>query len=366
MHPIASRFVPLAILAAAGIAAAGWTAWRTAAPRPAAPPEHLPQQGPWEERISASGLIEGDGNDTVVGVPESGLVAEVLVAVGQRVAAGQTLLRLDGRQIEAERAVAVAQHAVALADRAEAAAGLARLRALPRREDAGPAQARVGVALAQLTQAQSRTRRLAALGERGVAGELEDAGLAESAARAALAAAEAELAHAVLPAWTPELDVAQARLLAAEARVQAAQARIDEIAIRLARLVISAPRAGTVVASAAMAGQVAAPDDRDLVVLADLDRLLVRVEVDESQAWRLAPGLPGRAWLRGDRGAPVALEFVRIEPRAEPRRALPGKPGERLDGRAVQVLYRLADPPPHLRPGMLLEVDLRAAGADHE
>lgn len=364
MHPILSRFAPLAVLAAAGIAAAGWTALRTVTPRPVAAPERLPLQGPWERRVSASGLIEGDGNDTLVGVPEAGLVAEVAVAVGQRVAAGQTLLRLDGRQIEAERAVAVAQHAVALADRAGAAAEAARLRALPRREDAGPAEARMALARAQLEQARSRTRRLVALGERGVAGELEDARLAEAAAQAALAGAEADLAHAVLPAWEPDLAVAQARLVAAEARVQAAQARIDELSTRLARLVISAPRAGTVVAAAAMAGQVAAPGDRDLVVLADLDRLLVRVEVDEAQAARLAPGRPGRGWLRGDERA-VELVYERTEPRAQPRRALPGKPGERLDGRAVQVLYRLVDPPPHLRPGMLLEVDLRASDDAH-
>jgi len=359
MHPLLTRFAPLAILAAAGLATAGWTAFNTVKPRAVPPLELLPPQGPWAERISASGLIEGDGNDTAVGIPETALVAEVAVRIGQKVTTGDLLFRLDDRTIRSELAVAEAELAIALANATSAQAEIVRMESLPRAEDAGPAAAQVEVAGAQLALLRSRRERLERLGARGVESELADARLAEAVAAAQVASAKAALAHARLGAWSQDLAVAQQRQAVAAAQVVSAQARVAGMRTRLARLEVRAPRAATVIATTVMVGALAAPGDRDLVVLADLERLLIRVEVDESQVWKLKPGLPGQAWLRGDRTRPVELRFERIEPQAAARRAIQGKPGERLDGRAVQVLYRLVDPPPHLRPGLLMDVDVQ-------
>jgi len=351
MHPLITRFAPLAVLAIAGLGAAGWTAYATVRPKPVPILESLPPQGPWTERISASGLVEGDGNDTVVGVPEAALVSVVAVRVGQHVTASDLLFRLDDRLARADLAVAAA-------DLATAQSQVARLEALPRREDAEPVAARVAVAEAQLATARSRRTRLDKLVETRTASEdeVDVARNAEAVAKAQVASAQAELAHARLPAWAPELA-------SARAQVAAAQARIDAVQTRISRLEVRAPRAATVISTSVMVGALAAPGDPELVVLADLDRLLVRVEVDESQAWKLKPGLPGQGWLRGDRTRPIELRYERIEPRAAARRAIQGKPGERLDGRAVQVLYRLIDPPAHLRPGLLMDVDLQSGAA---
>lgn len=361
MHPLLTRFAPLAALAAIGLAAAGWTAYQTAKPVSVPPLAQPPQQAPYAERVAASGLIEGDGNDTVVGVPESALVAEVAVRVGQHVQGGDLLFRLDDRTVRADLAVAEAEVAIAEADAQAASAELARLASLPRSEDAAPAAAQVAVAQAQLALARTKRVRLERLGERGVESELEDARLAEAVAAAQVGSAQAALDHARLPAWTQDLSVAHKRLEVATAQVSAAQARVAGVKTRLGRLEVRSPRAATVISTAAMVGALAAPGDPDLVVLADLDRLLVRVEIDESQVWKLRPGAPGQGWLRGDRSRPIELRYERTEPRAAARRAVPGKPGERLDGRAVQVLYRLVDPLPHLRPGLLLEVDIDAS-----
>lgn len=363
MHPIITRFVPLAVLAVAGLAAASWSAYTTIQTRPVPPVDAMPQQGPWPERISASGLIEGDGNDTVVGVPEAALVSEVAVRIGQRVAAGDLLFRLDDRLVRADLAVAEAEVVIAQADSAAAAAEIARLESLPRAEDAAPAAAQVAVAEAQLRLARTRRERLEHLGERGIESEREDARHAEAVAKAQVDSAQASLAHIRLPAWTLDLDVARRQLAIASARTAAAQARVDGVKTQLSRLEVRSPRPATVIASEVMVGSLAAPGDSNLVVLADLERLMVRVEIDESQAWKLKPGQPGQGWLRGDRTRAVELRYERCEPRAAARRAIPGKPGERLDGRAVQVLYRLLDPPSHLRPGLLLEVDIDAGPA---
>ncbi len=364
MRTLLTRFAPLAVLGVISLIAAGWTAYATVRPKAVPALANLPPQGPWAERVSASGLVEGDGNDTVIGVPEAALVSAVAVRVGQQVAPGDLLFCLDARVAQSELAVAEAELAIARANAMAMQAELARLESLPRAEDAEPAAAQVMVAKAQLSLAQSRRLRLERLGERGVESELESARLAEAVAMAEVANATAALAHARLPAYAQDVAVARKRLEIDTANIAAAQARVASVETRISRLEIRAPCVATVISTTVMVGALAAPGDPGLVVLANLDRLLVRVEVNESQAWKLMPGAPGQAWLRGDRGKPIELRYERIEPRAGARRAIQGKPGERLDGRAVQVLYRLVDPPAHIRPGLLLDVDLEGGVPD--
>lgn len=348
MHPLATRLFPLAVLAGAGIAFSGWTAWTTVRPLAVPAVAVPPPQASYAARVSASGLVEGDGEDTVVGVPEAALVAEVGVRIGDLVKPGDLLLRLDDRLVRAELAVAESELA-AVRSR------VARLESLPRAEDAEPLAARVAVAEAHLADAKVKRGRIELLFQRNAisADEVDARRAAETIARAQVASAKADLAHVQLPAWGPDLAAARAEIPQVEARIAA-------IRTRLSRLEVRAPRAGTVIGAGAMVGELAAPGDRDLVVLAALDRLLVRLEIDESQAWKLRPGAGGRAWVRGDRAHVVELAFERVEPKAGPRRAIAGVPGERLDGRAVQVLYRLQSPPAYYRPGLMLESDLDA------
>ena len=83
-----------------------------------------------------------------VGSPVPGVVAEVLVDVGDRVHAGDPLFRLDDRQILAELHVREAQ-----LDSAEAT--LARIEELPRPEEIPPSEARVRRAEADVVAARA-------------------------------------------------------------------------------------------------------------------------------------------------------------------------------------------------------------------
>lgn len=351
MHPLATRLAPLALLAGAGIAFAGWTAYQTTKPHPIPPLAMTPSQGPWNVRVAASGLIEGQGEDTVVGVPEAALVSTVAVKIGQRVRTGDLLLRLDDRIARAELTVAQAQLAAAQAQ-------LTRLESMPRAEDAEPFAARVQVAEAQFAETKVRRVRVDQLFERNAvsADEVDIRRSAEAIAKANLASARADLDHVRLKAWEPDLISARAEVARAEAQVESAR-------VRIARLEIRSPRDATITALNVAVGNLAAPGDTTLMTLADLDHLLVRVEIDESQVWKFRPGAAGKGWLRGDTLKPVDLVYERTEPSAAARRSIPGKPGERLDSRAMQVLYRLVDPPAYLRPGLLLEVDLEGSTA---
>ena len=85
----------------------------------------------------------------------------------------------------------------------------------------------------------------------------------------------------------------------------------------------------------AQAGPLATP----LMLLGDVSKVHVRVDIDENDAWRFRPGAKAQAFVRGNRDLQAALEFVRVEPYVVPKRSLTGESTERVDTRVLQVLY---------------------------
>ncbi len=138
-------------------------------------------------------------------LPVAGIVAEVLVAEGDQVSAGQVLVRLEaGRQ-----RAAVAQ-AAAQVQRAEAA--LAQLKAGSRPEEVAAAQAAVDAAQARLTRVR------------------EGASAAEvAAARAGLAEAQAALQKILEGPDEQQLIAAEADFMNAGAALRQAQAAYDRV-----------------------------------------------------------------------------------------------------------------------------------------
>jgi hypothetical protein len=79
-----------------------------------------------------------------------------------------------------------------------------------------------------------------------------------------------------------------------------------------------------------------------LILLGSVDSLNVRVDVDENDAWRVKPGSPATAFLRGNREIKTPLKFVRFEPYVIPKTSLTGNTTERVDTRVLQVIYTFA------------------------
>jgi hypothetical protein len=50
------------------------------------------------------------------------------------------------------------------------------------------------------------------------------------------------------------------------------------------------------------------------MLVGNVDRLHVRVDVDENDAWRMYGDAPAMAFVRGNRNLQTPLQFVRIEP----------------------------------------------------
>jgi HlyD family secretion protein len=86
---------------------------------------------------------------------------------------------------------------------------------------------------------------------------------------------------------------------------------------------------------------VGTPHTQALVVLGNIHRLHVRIDIDEHDIPRFRPGLPAKASLRGHPEAAYPLNFVRVEPYVIPKKSLTGDNSERVDTRVLQVIYSL-------------------------
>jgi len=315
-------------LSLAGIGVAAFTVIRGNTRLAAAPPVAAPATSPFETKLAGAGLVEAASENVSVGTPVPGLVVEVAVKQGQTVRAGDVLFQLDPRQLQAGRGVRAAEVESARAE-------LAQLAALPRPEDLPPARAQVAAARAALDEARARLELFEKVDDPRAVSLEEHARrrAAVESSTAQLERAEAELARLQAGAWAPELALSRTELAAAEAALRALETELE-------RLIVRAPIDGTVLKIGIRAGEFAlSPARAPLLVLGDLSRLHVRIDLDESDAWRFRPGAPARAFVRGNPALGAALEFVRVDPYVVPKRSLTGDPLERVDTRVLQVLY---------------------------
>jgi len=307
---------------------AGWFVWNTRPVEHSPPPPARPTRSPFAVALACSGIVEARSENISVGSATPGVVVEVLVKVGDQVEAGAPLFRLDDRDLRGELAVRKAVISQAKSD-------LIRLEAEPRRETIPPLVASVNEAKAAHTEAVDALRRAEELFSKQAIAEQDviERRQAEAFARAALQKSEAELALREAGSWTYDRDVSRASILKAEADLAKAEIDIDRLTVR--SLV-----AGRVLQVNVRPGEfVGAPPGQPLVLLGDVDRLHVRVDIDEYEIDRFDPSAPARATPRGAAGTEYSLLFVRTEPFVVPKKSLTGDNSERVDTRVLQVIY---------------------------
>src|SRR5690554_5603698 len=61
-----------------------------------------PARSPFAQTVAGAGMVEPRTENISIGSPDAGLVAEVLVEVGQTVESQQPLFRLDDRELRAQ------------------------------------------------------------------------------------------------------------------------------------------------------------------------------------------------------------------------------------------------------------------------
>lgn len=312
---------------------------------PKLPPPVEPSRSPYRGAVAGSGVIEPVSENIAVGSHLPGVVAEIFVAVGQEVKAGDPLFRLDDRQMKAEIGVRQAMLAAAQAS-------LRKLQTQPREEEKPIAEARVQEARALLVDTREQYAR-AELGSRSGAVTEDDLFRRKNGvttAAALLAKAEAEQRLLLTGAWKPDKDVAAAQ-------VAMAQAQLDQTRTELDRLLVKAPVTGRVLQKNVRVGEyVGVPPGQPLVMLGDVSRLHVRMDVDENDIGRFRADAAGKAITRGANKRELPLTFVRVEPFVVPKRALNGQGTERVDTRVLQIIYRVAAADPGLYVGQQVDV----------
>ncbi len=327
-------FLPL--LAVFGLAFGVYVVVQNQKPGPASQPLTTPPSRPPGVRsIAGAGIVEAQRRNIPIGTPVAGIVSEVFVKEGDVVKKGDPLFREDDRELQANLAVRKAQ-------RDASAQLLSRLRAGYRKEDIDIGRAALEQAQANYDSAEVQYKRTAGIFDRGVGtqSDYDRDRYAREAASAALAKAKVEYEKLQAGTWVEDIHVAEVEVARAEAEIQAVE-------IELSRRTILAPTDGQVLQVNVLPGQFAALAwNEPLMVLGDVEKLHVRVDIDEQDLPLFKRGARAVATLKGRPGVQFELKPVRVDPYVIPKRNLTGDNVERVDTRVLQVIYSLPDERP--------------------
>ena len=339
------------VLSVVGLTIGLWAVATADERKPDIPLARPASVNPFARGVAALGVIEPAERTVGIVAPEPGMVMQVLVQVGDRVAAGAPLFQLDTRRLDAD--LVRARAAVAAGE-----AEVARWHALPRPEDLPPLEAAVVAARAGVQDREEQlalTRQAFQRGS-GTDRDISRATFTLEAAKADAQRAQAELERAKAGGWRPDLAIADAKLAGLKAEVEALTLLKD-------RLTVRAPRTGQIIRRQVEPGEFASTDStRPALLLADLERLHVRAQVDEEDIALITAAAargPVRAvaMTRGAMVLELLLTFERIEPFARPKTDLMGINAERVDTRVVDVVFRVGAPPSQpVFPGQAVDV----------
>ena len=327
--------VPLVALAM--ISFAGWSIATKHSSRivTSSPPITAPTN-PYDDDVAGTGIVEPASEVIALAIERGGVVTRIDVVAGDRVEVGQPLFAIDDRDYRA--AVAQDEAGVAAADASIAAIDES---LIAQRDTIEQARAALDGAEAERLRASLDHTRYTELVRDSWATRqrLETAAADARKADASVAAAKAALAGA-----QHQIEVISAQRKEAAAKLGQVKATLEQARVDVDKTVVKAPISGAILkvnirlGEYAQAGVLTDP----LMTMGLVDPLHVRVDIDETETWRVRPGHSAIARLRGNPDISAPLTFVRFEPYVLPKRSLSGDTTERVDTRVLQVLYEFA------------------------
>jgi HlyD family secretion protein len=311
-----------------------------------APKQKAPPKVTWA--ASAPGRVEPVGGEVRIGTQVPGRIAEVLVASGDKVTAGDLLVRLDDDDLIARVHSATAEAGVRKRDRDNADA-IGRL-AQDRRS------AEDGLANAERQLVQSRDefdRALKAQHAGRSEGEVDKLRDAVAKAKDKVEQARTTLRKALSAEGLPPPTRSEAALAAARAELSLAEAALERTRLR-------AGSAGTVLQLNAKVGETASPSpETPLVIVGNLASLRVRAEFEERDMGKVRIGQT--AVVRSDAfpGKDFEGKVASLAQSLAPSRLGQKGPRRPTDVDVLEVLIDMTGQPP-LLPGMRVDVFLKA------
>lgn len=322
--------------------------------------------------IGAIGISEPPGEAIAIAAHTPGVVTAVLASVGDEVAAGASLFRIDARAAESVVRSRESQVAVAEADVESLRGQIPPRRAAVASARATKASAEANVAVAQ-TDRNDRANLLRIAESvddpRAISAEevdrrrfaLEQADARVRTAEAQVAEADARIAEAVArlaQLESPDTQQPGPELLASIARVEQAQSELDRARTDLDLRTVASPIAGRVLQVNIRPGEFAPASvpTEGLIVLGRSGPDHLRIEIDEVDIPRF--NADARAWAspRGDAAERLPLSLAYVEPLVVPKTNLSGRTREIVDTRVLQVVYEL--PKAFRSPGVGQQFDV--------
>lgn len=278
------------------------------------------------QTVVASGRVLVAG-DVALSVKAPGRVREIAVHEGERVRAGQLLLKLDAAEAEAALTEA----------RASVARALSEVRRV-RKKAAPLAQASLRRAEVDVQYSEQELLRIESLSSAGAlsAQQLDQAKNALSLARTRRDAAQVELSSA-MPAGS-DRELAVAALRQAEAALELAQVRLSETQL-------VAPKDATVVSVEVDPGQTVQPGHALVRLLFD-GPVQLEMEPDERNLALLRVGQRARASTEAFPEQSFAARLTYIASAVDPDRG------------TVRVRLQVAEPPAYLRADMTVSIEV--------
>src|SRR5215469_11270425 len=316
----------LPALALVGVAAAIAMVHQSNRTPAKAKPAFQPAEAPFSSYIFGPGIVEASTENIAIGTPVSGIVATIYVTWGEQVKKGAPLFKIDTRDLEAQLVPAIAK--------------------------VNEIEAQLSSATANIKQAKDT---LAKAENHLRIGEGLVPGVSISAEDQANRKLDVAIDKAAVESTEAQLQQINSQIASAKALVQQIK---DQIKIRTVR----APVSGKVLqmkirpGEYAQSGVLATP-----LMVQENDTLLhVRVDIDQSDAWRFQPNARAVAYVRGNSNLKTTLQYVRTDPDIVPQALLTGDATQRTDTRVLQVVYsfkRLALP---TYVGQLMDVFIQA------
>jgi HlyD family secretion protein len=270
---------------------------------PVAPIPFAPSKSPYEHAIYGSGIIEASTENIAIGVPFIELLMEIYCVEGDRVKAGDLLLKLDTRLLEAQRQTAISQLQAAIVNYEN-----------------------------QKTQFSFYER-------------LTDKRAVSQQA----------------------YETTYYAMKEAEVQVDVSKAELHQVEVDIERSTVRAPVDGEILQVNAHIGEIYPTISYNLtqpyvnlqtalILMGTVSPLQMRIDIDEEDAWRFQKGSPATAFVRGNASIHFPMTFLRIEPYIIPKTSLTGETIERIDTRVLQVLYRFEKRDLPIYAGQLLDV----------
>jgi HlyD family secretion protein len=298
----------------------------------------------------APGRVEPKSGEIKIAAPVVGRIGAVLVKVGDKVFAGEPLIRLDDDETQARLLAAQAQVALRRRVRNDQRPGKA----------AGRRQAEDAVAESEQAVFDARTALdKAAAARRG--GKGPDADI--DAARAGLTRAQDRVKQQKADLRRLEVEFGAPLPSQTEGQLNVARAELLEVQAVVERLTIRAPIASTVLQVTAKAGELAMPSPaQPLLLLGDISTMQVRSEVDERDFGGIKIGQTVVVRSAAFREREFAGKVLSVAPVVRPGRISSRDQGNLTDVNVAEVIVDLTDPGP-LTSGMKVDVYFRQENA---